>query len=162
MFRLSPVTPLARSIDNPRRVRLTDPLENSRDRILLRTEAELNEYFAGKRKTFSVKLSGASGVTSISSSTAAVTLYSHTADTTVNAQNSAPTFTASAPPATAMVGAPYDYTFAAGGIPAPSFAVTSGNLPPGLTEATITGATVTGQPFSSSQLILVPTSSFTR
>ena len=42
--------------DNPRRVRLTDLAENCSDRILLRTETELNQYFAGKRESFTVPL----------------------------------------------------------------------------------------------------------
>jgi len=42
--------------DNPRRVRLADLVENPRHHILLRTEKELNEYFSGKRKTFTVPL----------------------------------------------------------------------------------------------------------
>jgi uncharacterized repeat protein (TIGR01451 family) len=92
-------------------------------------------------KTFSVKLSGATGTgaTAISSAAATVTIFSHTADTTVPTQESAPTFTASTPPTSAMVGSAYDYTFAAGGVPAPSFAVTSGKLPAGLTLNALTG-----------------------
>ena len=42
--------------DNPRRVRLASLVENSEHRMLLRTEKELNEYFSGKRKTFTVTL----------------------------------------------------------------------------------------------------------
>jgi methylated-DNA-[protein]-cysteine S-methyltransferase len=42
--------------DNPRRVRLVDLVENPRHHILLRTEKELNEYFSGERKTFTVPL----------------------------------------------------------------------------------------------------------
>ncbi len=42
--------------DNPRRVRLNDVVENRSDRILLRTETELKEYFAGKREAFTVPL----------------------------------------------------------------------------------------------------------
>ncbi len=44
----------------------------------------------------------------------------------------APELTAAAPPATALVGTPYSYTFAASGNPAPTFAVASGTLPAGL------------------------------
>ncbi|MGZ4509057.1 MAG: Ig domain-containing protein, partial [Blastococcus sp.] len=43
-----------------------------------------------------------------------------------------PALTDDAPPATATVGSPYAYTFAASGSPAPTFAVSSGSLPPGL------------------------------
>ncbi len=42
--------------DNPRRVRLNELVESDRDPILLRTEAELTEYFAGKRDFFTVPL----------------------------------------------------------------------------------------------------------
>jgi len=90
-------------------------------------------------KTFAVKLSGATGTTQLSSSTAAVGIVSHTADTTVPSQRSAPSFTAATPPDSAMVGSAYDYTFAAGGIPDPSFAVTTGKLPAGLTLDSRTG-----------------------
>jgi methylated-DNA-[protein]-cysteine S-methyltransferase len=42
--------------DNPRRVRLANVVENTEHRMLLRTEKELNEYFRGKRKAFTVPL----------------------------------------------------------------------------------------------------------
>ena len=42
--------------DNPRRVRLEDLIENNQHPILLQTEAELREYFAGKRREFTVSL----------------------------------------------------------------------------------------------------------
>ncbi|WP_423918927.1 putative Ig domain-containing protein [Frigoribacterium sp. 2-23] len=46
----------------------------------------------------------------------------------------APAFTASSPAATATVGSAYSYTFAASGVPAPSFALVPGDaLPAGLT-----------------------------
>ena len=41
---------------NPRRVRLADLVENPTHHMLLRTENELNEYFIGKRETFTVPL----------------------------------------------------------------------------------------------------------
>ncbi len=44
-------------------------------------------------------------------------------------------FTADSAPATATIGAAYSYTFAASGSPSPTFAVSSGNLPSGLTLA---------------------------
>jgi hypothetical protein len=44
----------------------------------------------------------------------------------------APVFTAESPPATGTLGHAYSYPFAATGIPAPTFAVSSGLLPPGL------------------------------
>jgi methylated-DNA-[protein]-cysteine S-methyltransferase len=42
--------------DNPRRVRLEGVLEDGTDSILLETEQQLAEYFAGRRKVFTVKL----------------------------------------------------------------------------------------------------------
>jgi methylated-DNA-[protein]-cysteine S-methyltransferase len=42
--------------DNPRRVRLEVGPEDDQHPVLIETERQLNEYFAGKRKTFSVKL----------------------------------------------------------------------------------------------------------
>ena len=50
-----------------------------------------------------------------------------------------PVFTAATPPATATVGAAYTYTFAATGGPAPTFQVSSGALPAGLSLNTTTG-----------------------
>ena len=58
---------------------------------------------------------------------------------TVSQAQVAPVFTASAPPATATVGAPYSYTFAATGNPAPTFRVNSGALPAGLSLNTTSG-----------------------
>jgi methylated-DNA-[protein]-cysteine S-methyltransferase len=42
--------------DNPRRVRLDELTTNDRQPVLVETERQLREYFAGKRKTFSVPL----------------------------------------------------------------------------------------------------------
>jgi methylated-DNA-[protein]-cysteine S-methyltransferase len=42
--------------DNPRRVRLSESLENKSHPILVETERQLGEYFAGKRNNFSVPL----------------------------------------------------------------------------------------------------------
>jgi methylated-DNA-[protein]-cysteine S-methyltransferase len=42
--------------DNPRRVRLTELVANDRHPILVEAERQLSEYFAGKRKMFSVAL----------------------------------------------------------------------------------------------------------
>ena len=52
---------------------------------------------------------------------------------------SAPVFTADTPPTSATTGVPYSYTFQASGNPAPTYAVASGSLPPGLTLAAGTG-----------------------
>jgi methylated-DNA-[protein]-cysteine S-methyltransferase len=42
--------------DNPRRVRLSPVSEDNNNPLLLETERQLNDYFSGKRKSFSVKL----------------------------------------------------------------------------------------------------------
>src|SRR5579862_5302020 len=42
--------------DNPRRVRLAPVSEDKNHPVLLETERQLNDYFSGKRKSFSVKL----------------------------------------------------------------------------------------------------------
>ena len=42
--------------DSPRRVRLSDLQENDEHPVLLETQRQLTEYFAGRRKTFSVAL----------------------------------------------------------------------------------------------------------
>lgn len=42
--------------DNPRRVRLSELVEDKQHPVLLETERQLGEYFEGKRKTFSVAL----------------------------------------------------------------------------------------------------------
>jgi hypothetical protein len=58
----------------------------------------------------------------------------------INPTSAAPAFTAAGPPQTAAIGVPYSYTFGATGIPAPTFTVQSGTLPPGLTLDQVTGA----------------------
>jgi uncharacterized repeat protein (TIGR01451 family) len=99
----------------------------------------LHKAAVGAALTFSVKLAGASGVTQLSSATAYVTIVGHTADTTVPSQPSAPSFTGSTPPESAMVGSGYDYTFAATGIPDPSFSLGQGAFPPGVILNSRTG-----------------------
>jgi methylated-DNA-[protein]-cysteine S-methyltransferase len=42
--------------DSPRRVRLSDLVANDQHPVLVETEQQLGEYFAGKRKTFSIAL----------------------------------------------------------------------------------------------------------
>ncbi|WP_263356178.1 methylated-DNA--[protein]-cysteine S-methyltransferase [Acidicapsa ligni] len=42
--------------DNPRRVRLGELVEDEKHSVLRETERQLEEYFAGKRKTFSLSL----------------------------------------------------------------------------------------------------------
>lgn len=42
--------------DNPRRVRLPELVESKKHPVLLETERQLQDYFAGKRTSFSVKL----------------------------------------------------------------------------------------------------------
>ncbi|WP_344367506.1 fibronectin type III domain-containing protein, partial [Arthrobacter humicola] len=58
---------------------------------------------------------------------------------TVNTAQTAPVFTASTPPTTATVGTAYTYAFAASGNPAPTFRVSSGALPAGLSLNATTG-----------------------
>src|SRR5882724_11749948 len=41
--------------DNPRRVRLGEVVEEGTNSILLETQRQLGEYFAGRRKVFTVK-----------------------------------------------------------------------------------------------------------
>jgi methylated-DNA-[protein]-cysteine S-methyltransferase len=42
--------------DSPSRVRLSDLMEDERHPVLLKTEEQLRDYFAGKRKSFSIPL----------------------------------------------------------------------------------------------------------
>ena len=42
--------------DNPRRVRLGETVEDETHPVLVETEGQLKEYFAGKRKSFSLSL----------------------------------------------------------------------------------------------------------
>ena len=65
---------------------------------------------------------------------------------TVTPALAAPVFTADTPPASAVVGTPYTYTFTATGYPAPTFAVT-GTLPAGLNLDSTTGV-LAGTPTS--------------
>jgi len=61
-------------------------------------------------------------------------------------QGTAPVITSDPPPATAAVGTAYNFTFQASGFPTPTFAVTSGGLPPGLTLSPI--GVISGTPTS--------------
>ena len=67
--------------------------------------------------------------------------YERTVALTVSAPptNSAPVFTSAVPSGPVAAGAGYSYTFTASGSPAPTFAVTAGTLPPGLTLNATTG-----------------------
>jgi hypothetical protein len=58
---------------------------------------------------------------------------------TVTGASSPPELQADSPPASATVGSPYSYTFTASGSPAPSFTVTGGALPPGLSLQPVSG-----------------------
>ena len=51
----------------------------------------------------------------------------------LNSSGTAPALTADTPASALAINAPYSYTFTASGNPAPTFAVASGSLPPGLT-----------------------------
>ncbi len=42
--------------DNPKRVRLSSLIEDEAHPVLVETESQLNDYFEGKRKVFSIKL----------------------------------------------------------------------------------------------------------
>ena len=42
--------------DSPRRVRLSELVANERHPVIAQTERQLDEYFAGKRKTFTIAL----------------------------------------------------------------------------------------------------------
>ena len=53
--------------------------------------------------------------------------------------NEAPAITSGAPPSAGVVGQPYTFTFTATGTPAPTFAVTDGALPNGLSLGTVSG-----------------------
>lgn len=59
--------------------------------------------------------------------------------TVTAATNVAPNFTSSTPTNTAAAGSPYSFTFTASGTPAPTFTVTAGTLPPGLSLNPTTG-----------------------
>ena len=56
-----------------------------------------------------------------------------------------PVFSADSPPTSVTIGTPYSYTFAATGNPAPTFALASGSLPPGLSLNATTGV-LSGEP----------------
>lgn len=57
----------------------------------------------------------------------------------------APAITGGSPPTTGTVGTAYNFTYAVTGTPAPTFTVSAGSLPPGLSLNTTTGA-ITGTP----------------
>jgi outer membrane protein assembly factor BamB len=83
---------------------------------------------AGSEGSYPITITAANGVSPNASQ--AFTL-------TVNGL--APAFTADSPPATAVIGASYSYTFTASGDPAPTFSVASGTLPAGLSLNSTTG-----------------------
>lgn len=63
--------------------------------------------------------------------------------------NTAPQFSADSAPSFGTVGTAYSYPYVASGSPAPTFSVTSGTLPPGLTLNSISG-TLAGVPTTAS------------
>lgn len=94
---------------------------------------------------------GATVVGRLLANTAAVTLDTNTitaptgcATGSAPATTDSPAITSGTPP-TATVGTPYDFTVTATGTPAPTFTITSGALPTGLTLDAVTGA-ITGTP----------------
>jgi MBG domain (YGX type)/Putative Ig domain/Abnormal spindle-like microcephaly-assoc'd, ASPM-SPD-2-Hydin len=58
---------------------------------------------------------------------------------TVVAEFEAPAFTSGAPPTSGTYASAYSFTFSASGLPPPSFSVTAGSLPPGLSLNSTTG-----------------------
>ncbi len=84
--------------------------------------------------TFSVMATNAAGSVSSGSITMAV--------------DTAPVFTADGPPSTATISMPFNFTFAASGFPAPTFALASGSLPTGLSLNTSSGV-LSGTPTTS-------------
>ena len=79
--------------------------------------------------TFSVIASNGFGTAAVS---APITI-------TVTGASTSPQFVNDAPPSNATVGTPYSYTFTASGSPAPTYTVSSGALPPGLSLQNQTG-----------------------
>lgn len=59
--------------------------------------------------------------------------------TTVVAEFEAPAFTSGTPPAAGAYGSGYNFTFTGTGLPPPTFSVTAGSLPPGLSLNSTTG-----------------------
>jgi peptidoglycan/xylan/chitin deacetylase (PgdA/CDA1 family) len=88
--------------------------------------------------TFIVRASNGVGTPAVSPSTTI----------TITAALAAPRFTASSPPSLAFTGVSYSYPYKASGNPAPTFAVSSGKLPTGLTLNATTGV-LSGKPTAS-------------
>ncbi|HEU5001667.1 MAG TPA: Ig domain-containing protein, partial [Actinomycetota bacterium] len=85
-----------------------------------------------------------SSVFDVAASNPGGTALSPTYTLVVSTAATAPAFTADSPPPSATTGMAYSYTFAASGSPAPSFAVATGSLPPGLTLSA--GGVLSGTP----------------
>ena len=95
-----------------------------------------------------ITLNSSSGVLSGTPTSSGVFTYTVSATndsgtTTTGAQtlsvNQAPSWTANAPTLSMLTGTSYTYTFTATGYPAPTFSVTSGTLPAGMTLVSSTG-----------------------
>jgi uncharacterized repeat protein (TIGR01451 family) len=70
---------------------------------------------------------------------------------TVSQATAPPAFTASDPPSTATVGDSYSYVFGASGNPAPTYAIASGTIPPGLSlspSGVLSGSVTTAGTFA--------------
>jgi hypothetical protein len=70
------------------------------------------------------------------------------AQTLLTANQQAPAFTDGPPPTTGTVGTAYNFTYTASGDPAPTFSVTTGNLPTNLNLDSTTGV-ISGTPTAS-------------
>jgi phage baseplate assembly protein W len=82
----------------------------------------------------SVSVAGAASVSSAAAASATVSVLAAYVYTPT-----APVFTVDTPPVTASVGTAYSYAFVATGAPTPTYSLSSGSLPPGLTLNATTG-----------------------
>ena len=81
---------------------------------------------ANGQVTFTVKDASVESVTYTATDISAAVTVTQTASVSFTPVPRAPSFTAQSPPLTATVGSAYSYTFAASGVPAPTFALAAG------------------------------------